>query len=350
MFESMYKKFSKDMGIDLGTANTLVYVPEKGIVINEPTVVAINNRTNQILAVGNEAKSMLGKTPPHISVTRPLTSGIISDYEVAEKLIKYFIDKIHEDGFSFITRPRVVICVPLEVTEVEIKAVEDAVTAAGAREVYVVQEPVAAAIGARMPIQDPIGNMIVDVGGGNTEVAVISLHGVVTWKSTPVAGDEMNRNIIQYARDVFNLFVGESHAELIKMKIGSAMNIDERLEFPMRGRDVITGLPKEIMVTNAHIQEALQRSVRTIVDLIKMTLELTPPELTADIHERGILLTGGGSLLRGLDRVIVNSAEIPVRIADDPATAVVRGTGILLEDEHLLKEVTLPSARDIKRR
>lgn len=350
MFQSIYKKFSKDMGIDLGTANTLVYVPEKGIVINEPTVVAINNRTSQILAVGNEAKSMLGKTPPHISVTRPLTSGIISDYEVAEKLIKYFIDKIHEDGFSFITRPRVVICVPLEVTEVEIKAVEDAVTAAGAREVYVVQEPVAAAIGARMPIQDPIGNMIVDIGGGNTEVAVISLHGVVTWKSTPVAGDEMNRNIIQYARDVFNLFVGESHAEQIKTKVGSAMTIEEKLEFPMRGRDVITGLPKEIMVTNAHIQEALQRSVRTIVDLIKMTLELTPPELTADIHERGILLTGGGSLLRGLDRVIVNSAEIPVRIADDPATAVVRGTGFLLEDENLLKEVVLPSARDIKRR
>src|SRR3990167_6953004 len=343
MFRKFWPKFSSELGIDLGTASTLVYVRGKGIVINEPSVVAINTKTEQILAVGNEAKSMLGKTPPHITVTRPLTNGIISDYEVTEKMLKYFIDKVNEDRFMFINRPKVIIYTRLKVTEVEIKEVEDATISAGAREVYVVQEPMAAAIGARMPIQDPVGNMIVDVGGGNTEVAVISLHGVVTWKSTPVAGDEMNRNIIQYARDVFNLFVGESHAEQIKTKIGSAMTIEEKLEFPMRGRDVITGLPKEIMVTNAHIQEALHRSVRTIVDLIKMTLELTPPELTADIHERGILLTGGGSLLRGLDRIIVNSAEIPVRIADDPATAVVRGTGFLLEDENLLKEVVLPS-------
>lgn len=349
MFSGFFGKFgSVDIGIDLGTANTLVFVKEKGIVINEPTVVAINNRTNQILAIGNEAKAMLGKTPPHILVSRPLTHGIISDYEVAEKLLKFVIDKITERSVGIISRPRIVIGVPLEVTEVETKAVEDVTIAAGAREVSVVQEPMAAAIGARMPIRDPLGNMVVDIGGGTTNVAVISLSGVVTWKSSTIAGDEMNKNIIQYAREIFNLFVGESHAEYIKMKIGSATPGDSPLQFPMRGRDVITGLPKEVMVTDGHIREALDRSVRSIVDLVRMTLELTPPELTADIHERGLLLTGGGSLLRGIDSVIAKAAEIPVRIADDPLTAVVRGTGILLDDSQLLREVVLPSARTKK--
>lgn len=350
MLSRLFKRFSTDLGIDLGTANTLVYVPEKGIVVDEPTVVAINKRSGQILAIGNEAKNMLGKTPPHLDVSRPLTNGIISDYEVAQKLIKHVIEKVHEDGFSFVTRPRVVICVPLGVTEVEAKAVEDGVMSAGAREVYVVQEPMAAAIGARMPIEDPIGNMIVDTGGGTTQVAIISLSGVVTWKASTIAGDEMNRNIIQYAREVFNLLVGESHAEQIKLKIGSAVLRSEKKEFPMRGRDVVTGLPKEIMVTDGHIQEAIDRSVRAIVDLIKMTLELTPPELTADIHERGMLLTGGGAMLSGLDRVIAEAAEIPVRIADDPLSAVVRGTGILLGDEELLKAVALPPARHTRKR
>lgn len=344
----LLRRFSKDIGIDLGTANTLVYLPEKGIVIDEPTVVAVNVRSDKILAVGNEAKHMLGKTPPHIYVSRPLTHGIISDYEIAEKLIKYFVEKVYEGGFSPFSRPRVVVCVPLEVTEVETKAVEDAVTAAGARQVYVIQEPMAAAIGARMPIQDPIGNMIVDIGGGNTEVAIISLAGVVTWKSTHVAGDEMNRNIVQYARDTFNLLIGERHAEQIKIKIGSARQSEEKREFPMRGRDIVTGLPREILVSDEHIREALSRSVHTIVEMIKMALEVTPPELTADIHERGLLLTGGGSLLHGLDSVISHAAEVPVRIADDPLTAVVRGTGVLLEDEELLKQVALPSARNTK--
>jgi len=348
MFRNLFKKFGRDIAIDLGTANTLVYTPEKGIVIDEPSVVAINIKTEQILAVGNEAKQMLGKTPPHIQVTRPLTEGIISDYEVTEKMLKYFIDKVHKEGFSLVSRPRVVIAVPLDVTEVEIKAVEDATLSAGAKEVNVVQEPMAAAIGAHMPIREPVGNMIVDIGGGNTEVAVISLSGVVTWKSTPIAGDEMNRNIMQYAREVFNLLVGEAHAEQIKMKVGSAVKSSESMEFPMRGRDVVTGLPKEIMISNEHIREALDRSVETIVDYIKMTLEITPPELTADIHERGILLVGGGAQLRGLDKVIAQAAEIPVRVVDDPLTVVVRGCGILLEDLELLKEVLLPSARDNK--
>lgn len=351
MFNNFLNRFgNKDIGIDLGTANTLVYVKDKGIIINEPSVVAINTRTEQILAVGDEAKRMLGKTPGHIMVTRPLINGIISDYEVAERMIRYFIDKIYEGKFNIMSRPRIIVCVPLEATEVEIKAVEDATISAGAKEVFVVQEPVAAAIGARMPIQEPVGNMVVDIGGGTTDVAVISLNGIVTWKSTNIAGDEMNRNIMQYAREVFNLYVGESHAENIKIKVGSAIELDEQIEFPMRGRDVMTGLPREIMVNDEHMREALSRSVRSIVDHIKMTLEITPPELTGDIHERGILLSGGGSLLRGLDKIINRNTNIPVRIVDDPLTAVVRGTGILLEDFELLKEVALPSARDIKKK
>lgn len=351
MIGSVFRKMkNKDIGIDLGTANTLVFVKDKGIVIDEPSVVAINTRTEQILAVGNEAKHMIGKTPPHIVVTKPLTNGIISDYEVTEKMLKFFIDKVHSDGFSLMARPRVVVCIPLEATEVEIKAVEDAAIGAGAREVCVVQEPLMAAIGARMPIQEPIGNMLVDIGGGNTQVAIISLNGIVVWKSINIAGDEMNRNIIQYARETYNLFVGEGHAEHIKIKAGSAIPLDEPMEFPIRGRDVITGLPKEIYISDEDIRKALDRSLRAIVEQIKMTLELTPPELTADIHERGILLSGGGALLRGIDTLISHATNIPVRVADDPLTAVVRGAGILLEDEALLRELQLPSARDAKKR
>ncbi|MBP9732427.1 MAG: rod shape-determining protein [Candidatus Magasanikbacteria bacterium] len=344
---SWFQTKSRSLAIDLGTANTLVYSPEHGIVINEPSVVAINTKTEQILAVGHEAKEMLGKTPPHIEVTRPLSGGVISDYEVTEKMLKFFIEKVTKSAFSFATRPRVVIAVPLDVTEVEIKAVEDATLAAGAKEVFIVQEPMAAAIGSRMPVREPVGNMIVDIGGGNTEIAVISLSGVVTWKSTKIAGDEMNKNIIQYAREVFKLLVGEAHAEEIKIKAGSALPRKERVEFPMRGRDSVTGLPKEIMISDEHIRQALSRSVKTIVDHIKMTLEVTPPELTADIHERGILLVGGGALLEGLDVVIGRAAEIPVRVADDPLTSVVRGAGVLLEDDELLKQVVLPSARAV---
>ncbi|KKW42509.1 MAG: Cell shape-determining protein MreB [Candidatus Magasanikbacteria bacterium GW2011_GWA2_56_11] len=347
MLNFLSKKLSQDIGIDLGTANTLVYTKDRGIVIDEPSVVAVNLKTEQILAVGNEAKQMLGKTPSHIVVTRPLTSGIISDYEVTEKMLRYFIDKVYEGRFSLMSRPRVIIGVPLDVTEVEVKAVEDAALSAGAREVSIVQEPMLAAIGSRLPIEDPVGNMIVDIGGGKTEVAVISLSGVVTWKSTPIAGDEFNRNIVQYAREVFNLMIGEAHAEQIKIKAGSVIDAGERLEFPMRGRDVVSGLPKEIIVNDTHIREALERSTRTVVDYIKMTLEVTPPELTADIHERGMLLSGGGAYLRGLDRIIAEATAIPVRIVDDPLTAVVRGTGVLLEQEELLQQVKLPSARNL---
>jgi len=348
MFNKVFGKLSsqKTIGIDLGTANTLLYTSDKGIVVDEPSVVAINTKTEQILAVGNEAKHMLGKTPPHIQVTRPLQQGIISDFEVTEKMLKFFIDKVTSESFSLTSRPRVIVGVPLDVTEVEVKAVEDATLSAGAREVIIIQEPMLAAIGARMPIQDPVGNMIVDIGGGNTEVAVISLNGVVTWKSTPIAGDELNKNIIQYAREVFNLLVGETHAEHIKITAGSAIQTHSDTQYTMRGRDVISGLPKEVLFTENHIREALARSVSTIVEHIKMTLESTPPELTADIHERGMLLAGGGALLRGLDTVIAEATHIPVRIVDDPRTAVVRGCGVLIEDEMLLNEVKLPSARN----
>jgi rod shape-determining protein MreB len=346
MFNKFFCAFSTDIGIDLGTASTRVFVREKGILINEPSVVAVNTRTDQILAVGADAKDMLGKTPPHIITTRPLSKGVISDFEVAEKMLKYFIDKVHGSSFSIVPRPRIVIGVPLETTEVERKAIEDAAYSAGAREVFLVENPMLAAIGARLPISDSVGMMVVDIGGGTTEIAVLSLGGVVTWKSLSIAGEELNRNIMQYARDVFNLLLGERIAEQVKMRIGSAIEQSEPLTMEMRGRDLVSGLPKEILVSDAQIREALSRSVATIVQNIKATLETTPPELVADIYERGIVLTGGGALLRGLDVLIARQAEIPVRVADDPLTCSVRGAGALLDNEPLLKDLALPSASE----
>jgi rod shape-determining protein MreB len=339
-------KFSKDIGVDLGTANTLVFVKDQGIVINEPSVVAVNTRTDQIFAVGRDARDMIGKTPPHLSVVKPLTKGVISDFEVTEKMLKFFIDRIHRDSKTLIPRPRVVIGVPPEITEVERKAVEDAVFSAGAREVSLVEEPMLAAIGARLPVAESIGTLIVDIGGGTTDIAVISLAGVVVWKSLSIAGDELNKNIMTYSRDVFNLLLGERQAELVKIRIGSAMPQDEVLSMEMRGRDLLTGLPREIIVNDTQIRDAINRSVRTIVESVKATLEITPPELVADIYERGIVLTGGGALLRGFDKLLSHEAAIPVRVADDPLTCVVRGAGLLLENEELLQEVSLPSSRE----
>lgn len=346
MFSNFWSKFSKDIGIDLGTASTLVYVKDKGIVINEPSIVAVNLRTEQILAVGKEAKMMVGKTPSYISVTRPLVKGIISDFEVTEKMLKYFIDKVHQEGFSLMTRPRVIIGVPLDITEVERKAVEDAVCSAGARKVHLVEEVMAAAIGARLPIEEALASMVVDIGGGTTEIAVISLSGAVTWKSIAIAGDEMNKNIVHYARDYFNLLVGERYAEDLKIKIGSAAPLPEPLECALRGRDLITGLPREIIINDQQVRESLNRSIGTIIDNIKSVLEITPPELMADIHERGIVLSGGGAQLYGLDKAIAEATKIPVRLADDSMTCVARGTGILLERPDLLEIVTLPSSRE----
>lgn len=342
MLERIFKKFQKEIGIDLGTANTLVYVKGRGIVINEPSIVAINTRTEQILAVGNEAKVMLGKTPTHIITTRPLTNGIISDFEVAEKMLRYFMDKVYEEArLSFLSRPKVIIGAPVNITEVERKAIADAVRNAGAREVWIVEEPMAGAIGARLPATEPVGNMIVEIGGGTTEIAVITLSGIATKKSIKIAGDEFNRNIIQYARDVFKILIGEKQAEEIKIAIGSAVEMAERMEYPMRGRDLVTGLPREVMINDAEVREAMSKSLKIIVDNIKTTLEVTPPELVADIHDRGIVLSGGGALLRGVDYLIAKHVEIPVRVTDDPLTSVVRGTGLLLDEPALLAEIAV---------
>jgi rod shape-determining protein MreB len=349
MLNNFFSRFRKSLGIDLGTANTLINIRGRGIVINEPSVVSVNTRTEQILAVGNEARQMIGKTPPHIVTTRPLTNGIISDFEVTEKMLSYFMEKINEGSFNFFSRPKVVVGAPINLTEVERKAVSDAVLNAGASSVYIVEEPMAAAIGSRMPIQEPVGNFIVDIGGGTAEIAVISLGGIVKWRSLKVAGDQFNQNISQYARDTFNLLVGDRQAEEIKIKIGSAIELNERMEYPIRGRDVLTGLPKEIMINDEQVREALLPSLKLIVDNIKAVLESTPPELIADIHERGILLTGGGALLRGINTLITRATNIPVRIADDPLTAVVRGTSLLLENQELLEEVAVYPLKEYKK-
>ncbi len=342
MLKKIAGKFSRDIGIDLGTANTLVHVKDRGIVIDEPSVVAINTRTDNILAVGDEAKKMLGKTPPHIVAMHPLSSGVISDFEVTEKMIKYFIDKVHQQSFSFMSRPRVIIGIPLQVTEVERKAVEDAALSAGASEVFLVEEPVAAAVGARLPVQEALANMVVDVGGGTTDIAVISLNGVVTAKSLKFAGQEMNNQIISYARDQFNLLLGEATSEDIKIKIGSAYPLENDLETKMRGRDLVTGLPREVVVTDKQIRDALTRPVRQIIDAVKMVIEETPPELVSEIYQRGILLTGGGALLRGLDTLIEDETQVPVNVADEPLTSVALGTGMILDDLDTWKELILP--------
>ncbi len=339
MFNKFFGYFSKDIGIDLGTANTLVYVRGRGIVINEPSVVAVNQKTGQIVAIGTEAKRMVGRTPAQIVATRPLVAGVVSDFEVTEEMLKYFIRKVHERTAVFFARPRVVIGIPSGVTEVEKRAVEDAARNAGAREVYLVEEPMAAAIGVRLPVQEAMGSLIVDIGGGTTDIAVISLGGIVVSKNLKIAGDKFNEDIIRFARDEFKLLLGERTAEDIKIAIGSAYELPEPLEAMMRGRDLVTGLPKEIVVDDVDIRRAMRHSINVLVNAIKATVEETPPELVADIMHRGIVLVGGGSLLRGLDRLISEETHIPVRVAEDSLTAVVRGTGIILEDVDALREV-----------
>lgn len=339
MLNKFFSYFSHDVGIDLGTANTLVYVRGRGIVINEPSVVAVNQKTGQIVAIGNEAKRMVGRTPAQIVATRPLVAGVVSDFEATEEMLKHFIKKVHEQTSSFFVRPRVVIGIPSGVTEVEKRAVEDAAKHAGAREVYLVEEPMAAAIGVRLPVQEAIGSMIVDIGGGTTDIAVISLGGIVVSRDLRIAGDKLNEDIIRFAREEFKLLLGERTAEDIKIAVGSAHELSEPLEATMRGRDLITGLPKEITVDDADIRRAMRHSINILVNTIKAVVEETPPELVADVMHRGIILVGGGSLLRGLDRLIQTETHIPVRVAEDPLSAVVRGTGIILEDVDSLKEV-----------
>lgn len=346
MLANFFGKFSRDLGIDLGTVNTVIYAHDKGIVVNQPSIVAINNKTGHIIAVGKEALEMVGKTPPYINIIRPITKGIISDFEVAEKMIKYFIDKLHESSFSIVPRPRIIVGVPIDITEVERKAVEDAALSAGAREVYLVEQPMLAAIGARMPIEEPVGNMVVNIGGGRTEVAVIALSGVVVWKSLLIAGEELNKNITQFAREEFNILLGERMAEHVKTSIGSAKELAEPIEIEMRGRDLSTGLPKEIIVSDSHIRKAMQKSIKVIMENIKATIEATPPELVADIYERGMVLLGGGAYIRGMDSLISQYTDVPVRVIDDPMTAIARGAGLLLDNDNLLKTVVLPSTEN----
>ena len=342
--------FSKDIGIDLGTANTLVYVRGKGIVINEPSVVAVNQKTGQVVAIGNEAKKMVGRTPAYISATRPLVEGVISDFEVTEEMIRYFIQKVHKETFSLFPRPRVVVGIPSEVTEVERRitqvekrAAKESAQMAGAREVHLIEEPMAAAIGVRLPVQEAIGSMVVDIGGGTSDIAVISLGGIVVSKNLRIAGDKLNDDIIRFARDEYKLLLGERTAEDIKIAIGSACELEDPLEAVMRGRDLVTGLPKEVVVDDSEIRRAMQHSVKALIASIKSTIEATPPELVADIMHRGIVLVGGGSLLRGLDKLVQQETKMPARTADDSLTAVVRGTGIVLEDIDALKEVLVGS-------
>jgi rod shape-determining protein MreB len=331
--------FSNDLAIDLGTANTLVYVKGKGIVINEPSVVAIEKKSGQVLAVGAEAKKMLGRTPGNIVAVRPMKDGVIADFEIAEKMLKHFITKAHNRN-TFV-RPRIIICVPSKITQVEQRAVKDSAELAGAREVYLIEEPIAAAIGAGLPIAEPSGNMVVDIGGGTTDVAVISLAGIVYSESVKVAGDKMDDFILSYIKRKYNLLIGDHMAEQIKFEIGSAYPQDDRKTFMIKGRDLISGIPRTLVIDDAEIREALAEPIGAIVNAIKVALENTPPELAGDIIDRGIVLTGGGSLLRGMDVRLREETNLPIITVDNPLTTVVLGTGKALDQIDLLQRVSI---------
>jgi len=335
--------FSNDLAVDLGTANTHVYVRGEGIVLNEPSIVAIHQADHSVLAVGHEAKAMLGRTPGNIVAIRPLKDGVIADFDVTEKMLHYFINKVHRR--RTLVRPRIVVGVPSGITQVEKRAVRDSAMQAGAREVYLIEEPMAAAIGAGLPIQEPGGNMIVDIGGGTTEVAVISLSGIVYSKSVRIAGDEMDEAIVQYVRRNMGLLIGERTAEDIKIAMGSAFPMADERSFLVRGRDLISGLPKTVEMTTAHVREALSGVLVDIVRAVRSTLDTTPPELVEDIMDRGMVVCGGGALLAGLDQLLAHETLMPVRVAEDPLTCVVRGTGIVLEEIDTLNRVLLRTRR-----
>ncbi len=339
MFDKFYKLVSNDIGIDLGTSNTLVYLKGHGIVINEPSVVAVNMKTSQILAVGAKAKEMLGRTPGHIKAIRPLVDGVISDFEVTEEMLSYLINKADKMSKK-IARPRVLIGVPSGTTNVETRAVYDAARSAGAREVFLVEEPMAAAIGIRLPIKDATGSMVIDIGGGTTDIAVISLGGIVKSKNLKIAGDRLNNDIITYMRDEFKILIGERTAEFIKISIGSVIP-GEYMEIEVRGRDLLTGLPREVVVTDSDVREAISLSIKDFVEGVKDVLETTPPEILSDIMHNGIMLSGGGALLLGIDRLLQNALRIPVYVVDDPLSAVARGTGIILDDLEYYREVLI---------
>jgi rod shape-determining protein MreB len=344
--EKVRRMLAHDIGIDLGTANTLVYVRGQGIVLNEPSVVAVNQKTGRVVAVGAEAKQMLGRTPSHIVAVRPLVDGVISDFEVTEEMITYLLNKAQRANKKLLG-PRVVVGVPSGITNVEIRAVRDATRNAGAGEVHIVEEPMAAAIGIRLPIKDPVGSMIIDIGGGTTDIAVVSLGGVVRSKNVRVAGDKLNQDIISYIRGEFKILVGEKTAENIKIAIGSVLPGMEAMESAVKGRDLVTGLPREVIITDSDIREAIGQSIATLVEATREVLETTPPEVLSDIMHRGIFLAGGGALIRGLADLIQEEVKIPVHVAPDPLTAVARGTGIILEDIGAFREVLIQSDDDL---
>lgn len=336
-------KFSRDIGIDLGTANTLVHVKHKGIVVREPSVVAINKQTKNVLAVGDAAKEMLGRTPGSIVAIRPMKDGVIADFDVTQAMLKYFIKKaVNNSGFF---KPSVIVCIPSGVTEVEKRAVEEAVLQSGAREAYLIEEPMAAAIGAGLPVDEPTGSMVVDIGGGTSEVAVVSLGGIVTSKSLRIAGNEMDEAIIQYVKKNHNLMTGERTAEEVKFNLGSVYPVGEEKSMEIRGRDLISGLPKTVKITTSEVREALKEPIAAIIDAIKSTLEKTPPELASDVMDRGIMLTGGGALLRGLDMLVSEETGIPVNVAATPLDCVVLGTGKVLDEIHTLRNILITSKK-----
>ncbi|MEO6536157.1 MAG: rod shape-determining protein [Candidatus Paceibacterota bacterium] len=323
--------FSSDIGIDLGTGNTLVYVRGRGIVINEPSVVTVNEKTGQVVAVGAGAKAMLGKTPPHVRAVRPLSHGVISDFEVTQELLTYLIHKA-QAGSTKLFGPRVVVGVPTGVTNVESRAVRDAALTAGAREVFIVEEPMAGAIGAKLPVNEAVGTMVLDIGAGTTDIAVLALGGTVSSKSSQVAGDRFNDNIIDFVRNEFQLAIGERTAEMTKIAIGAVLPLEEPMEQAIRGRDLATGLPREVILTDTHVREALAASLDSLMESMKEVIEHTPPELLSDVLERGVTVFGGGAMLRGLPELLSQMLGVPVHVADEPLTAVVRGTGIITED------------------
>ena len=327
----LFRKLYKNVGIDLGTVNLRLYLKGEGIAINEPTLVAINNRTSELMNIGNDAKKMVDRTPSHINLIRPITNGVISDFEITEQILKHVLSRVSGKG-PFSKYYLGAISVPTNLTEVERKSVEDAIISAGTSKVYLVEAPLAAAIGARLPIEEPISNMIVDIGGGTTEISIISVGGAVKSKSLKIAGDKFNEDIIRSIKEDYQLLIGEPTAEDLKINIGSAFPIDERLEMQVRGRDITTGLPKEITIKDAHVRAVLQKSLASITDAIKTLIEESPPELVGDILKRGIYLSGGGSLLRGLDKFIEKEITVSTNIVDDPLTCVVRGLGMIIED------------------
>ena len=341
--DSLFQMIGRDMAVDLGTANTLVYVRGRGIVLNEPSVVAINTKTGAILAVGSEAKQMIGRTPAHIVAIRPLKDGVIADFDVTEKMLRYFIQKVHRR--SFLAKPRCVVCVPSGITGVEQRAVEEATISAGARSAFIIEEPMAAAIGAGLPVHEPTGNMIVDIGGGTTEVAVVSLGGIVTSQSIRIGGDELDESIINYVKKEYSLMLGERTSEEIKMAIASAFPMPEETNAEIRGRDLVTGLPKTIVISAEEIRRAIEEPVNQIVDAVKNTLDKCPPELAADIMDKGIVLAGGGSMLKGLDERLKHETGMPIHIAEDPLFAVAVGSGKCLEEFESLKRVLISSTR-----